>query len=71
MEGSRMVLPIEMDVIKLMARVNELESQAEVMKGAIRWLIFKEGVFDYEELAMLKTLVKPALPIEEMEFEEE
>jgi hypothetical protein len=54
-------LPVEIEWVKLTARVNELEHQVEVMKDAIRWLIFTGDVYDYDKIAELKVLVNPNL----------
>ena len=52
-DGSRMALPIELDMIRVVSRVNELEHQVEVIKSLIKKGIKRDECDEFHELKVL------------------
>lgn len=57
-DESRMALPIEVDVLKLTARINELEYQVEVLKKSVRPVM---DYWDRGDIDDLKPLINSNL----------
>lgn len=55
---TRMALPVEVDLLKLTARVNELEHQVEVLKASVKPLMDYWSRGDIDDL---KPLINPNL----------